>query len=330
MKILAVDDDPIILELLNEVLGSTGYPDVTTVETGADALAAVEDHRQPFDCILLDIQMPGMDGIELCGRLRAMPRYRETPVLMLTAMSEKHYIDRAFRAGATDYVTKPFDIVELGARLRVAQSLSDGQKRLSDKVFSAKAVRQKALAEDKIRVEEAYPVKDVDGVIPMPSMYNYLAQLGRSSLFGSSVIAFKINDIERLHGSMSGFEYTCMITDVAEAIITSLPFMQSLLSYAGNGVFICIASGAHSVSPEVVLSQVDHALNMMELSYNDGRPMTVTLRISAPTRLTFRAGDGTKRAIMQAITNVEISPAADSKAAGGYDSGRGAMSHLAG
>ena len=82
MKILAVDDDPIILELLNEVLGSTGYPDVTTVETGADALAAVEDHRQPFDCILLDIQMPGMDGIELCGRLRAMPRYRETPVLM--------------------------------------------------------------------------------------------------------------------------------------------------------------------------------------------------------------------------------------------------------
>lgn len=328
MKILAVDDDPIILDLLVEVLGSTGYTNVTTVSSGQLALAAIEENRQAFDCILLDIQMPQMDGIELCRLVRQMPRYRETPVLMLTAMSEKHYIDRAFRAGATDYVTKPFDIVELNARLRIAKSLTDGQKRLSNNVFSVKSIREKAQAENAIALEEAYAVKDVDGVIPMMAMHNYLEQLGRSSLFGSSIIAFKINDIDRLYNSMSEFEYTCAVTDVAEAIATSLPFAQSLLSYSGNGVFICVAAGGHGVAPDAVLANVAEAVEAMEMSYNDGRPMLVSLRISAPVRLTFRSGQGTKRAIVQAIGNVEMSPAADSRNAADLRGGR--MTNLAG
>ncbi|MFK5998799.1 MAG: response regulator, partial [Rhodobacterales bacterium] len=66
MRILSVDDDPIILELLAAVLVSMGHTDVTTAGSATEALEIVKDDPEPFDCFLLDIQMPGIDGIQLC------------------------------------------------------------------------------------------------------------------------------------------------------------------------------------------------------------------------------------------------------------------------
>ncbi|MDB5657532.1 MAG: response regulator [Cypionkella sp.] len=101
----------------------SGFPDVTTASSGQRALDALANSDDSFDCLLLDINMPGMDGVELCERVRRLEAYRTTPIIMLTAMSEGEYIDSAFKAGTTDYATKPFDIDELGARLRVAHKL---------------------------------------------------------------------------------------------------------------------------------------------------------------------------------------------------------------
>ena len=109
MKILAVDDDSIILGLLTEVLERAEYGEVQTCTSAERALEVIAETKVPFDCFLLDIQMGGMDGIGLCARIRDMPKYARTPILMLTAMSEKSYIDRAFAAGATDYLSKPAD-----------------------------------------------------------------------------------------------------------------------------------------------------------------------------------------------------------------------------
>ena len=125
MRILSVDDDPIILELLVAVLASMGHTEVTTAESAVEAFEIIKNDPEPFDCFLLDIQMPEIDGIQLCKSLRFIPEYKRTPILMITAMSDKAYIERAFASGATDYVTKPFDIVELGARIKVAESLVD-------------------------------------------------------------------------------------------------------------------------------------------------------------------------------------------------------------
>jgi DNA-binding response OmpR family regulator len=123
MKILTVDDDAFIRELLPLIAAKAGFPDVTTVSSGQLAMETLTKVDTAFDCMLLDINMPGMNGIELCGRIRQMDAYGKTPIIMLTAMSERDYMDDAFKAGATDYATKPFDINELGARLRVAQEL---------------------------------------------------------------------------------------------------------------------------------------------------------------------------------------------------------------
>lgn len=124
MKILAVDDDPCLLDLLKAVLENSGYSDVLTCSSPTKALEMMKLDGADFDCLLLDIQMPEMDGIELCRRVRAIPGFEETPIIMITAMTEKSYIARAFMAGATDYIAKPFDVIEIGARIRVAGKLN--------------------------------------------------------------------------------------------------------------------------------------------------------------------------------------------------------------
>ncbi|WP_224825905.1 PleD family two-component system response regulator [Cognatishimia sp. MH4019] len=126
MRILAVDDDPIILDLLTVALSTFGYDDIVTAQNGAEAIEILQSDQGLFDTLLYDIQMPVMDGIELVYRTRALLRYSDVPILMLTAMSEKTYIDRAFLAGATDYITKPFDTMELQARLKVSDVSTNG------------------------------------------------------------------------------------------------------------------------------------------------------------------------------------------------------------
>ena len=113
MKKLSVDDDWMILELLELAMSVSGQHELTIVTSGEKAIQLLEQGEQRFDCFLLDIQMPHIDGVELCRVIREMPMYKRTPILMATAMSQKVYIDRALAAGASDYVTKPFDFEEL-------------------------------------------------------------------------------------------------------------------------------------------------------------------------------------------------------------------------
>ena len=104
MRILAVDDDNVFLEILEQVLVSYGYSDLTLVESGVLAAEAIQAAKEPFDCFLLDIQMPEIDGIQLCQWIRSHALYATTPILMITAMAEREYVESAFSAGATDYV----------------------------------------------------------------------------------------------------------------------------------------------------------------------------------------------------------------------------------
>ena len=111
-KILIVDDEPQILRVLKTTLVSRGY-EVRTAPNGVEALTAFEQWCP--DLVVTDLAMPEMDGIELCRQLRLSS---ETPIIVLSVRDQEQSKIRALDAGADDYVTKPFSIQELQARVR--------------------------------------------------------------------------------------------------------------------------------------------------------------------------------------------------------------------
>lgn len=113
--VLAVDDDPGALEALAEALGTLQFQ-VWGATDGGSALALAQRH-QP-DVILLDVMMPGMDGYEVCRRLKDDPETRLVPVVFLTGHGSREARLQGLEAGATDFLSKPCDLVELEIRVR--------------------------------------------------------------------------------------------------------------------------------------------------------------------------------------------------------------------
>ena len=111
-KILVVDDEAVLVKGIRFHLQQEGYQ----VETGSDGEQAVELAREgSFDLIILDLMMPKIDGLQACMRIR---EFSDVPIIMLTAKSEDSDKLMGFACGADDYVTKPFNILELKARVR--------------------------------------------------------------------------------------------------------------------------------------------------------------------------------------------------------------------
>jgi PleD family two-component response regulator len=128
MRILIIDDSEDARDLTEGTLLSGGYDDVVTAASGWEALKTLDiggssDERPSVDIVLLDIVMPEMDGVETCARIRNDPRYADLPIIMVTSLDDMGTLNNAFVAGASDYVTKPVNRVELIARVRAALRL---------------------------------------------------------------------------------------------------------------------------------------------------------------------------------------------------------------
>jgi len=126
--ILCVDDEPGNLTLLEAMLVPRGY-EVVKSENGQDALARISE--QKIDLVLLDVMMPGMDGFEVCRKIKDNEQYRAIPVVMITAMTAKDDRVRAIEAGAEDFISKPVDSSEVLARVRMLLKIKDLNDRLS-------------------------------------------------------------------------------------------------------------------------------------------------------------------------------------------------------
>lgn len=125
--ILVVDDTAHVRQLLSAMLKTRGY-NVQTAEGGPHALEVVEEVSP--DLILLDIMMPQMDGYEVCERLKDDPRTRDIPVIFISALEQTDDKIKAFNAGGVDYVSKPFQIKEVLARVGAHLALRSMQKQL--------------------------------------------------------------------------------------------------------------------------------------------------------------------------------------------------------
>ncbi len=129
-KALVVDDEPDVRDMLSEFLTNEGYG-VILATNGEEALELAE--RESPHVILLDIMMPGMDGIEVCNSLKANEKTRSIPILIMTAYADRDV--EAYLEGADDFVTKPFSMAELsfrvGSMLRIRHLTDDLQRSLA-------------------------------------------------------------------------------------------------------------------------------------------------------------------------------------------------------
>lgn len=131
-RILVVDDEEHIVELIKFNLEKEGC-NVTTANNGTDALKIAKE-KQP-DLILLDLMLPGIDGLEVCRRVRKDGEISEIPIIMITAKGEE--IDKilGLELGADDYITKPFSVRELVARVKAILRRTGNKKEVSDFIF---------------------------------------------------------------------------------------------------------------------------------------------------------------------------------------------------
>ena len=139
-NILIVDDTPVNLRLLAQILSNEGYT-VRPVIDGPQALTAARS--TPPDLILLDIMMPGMSGYEVCERLKAEEHTREIPVIFVSALDVAQDKVRAFAVGGVDYITKPFQVPEVLARVKTHLAVRNLHRRLEDKLVEREALINK-------------------------------------------------------------------------------------------------------------------------------------------------------------------------------------------
>ena len=126
-SILIVDDNPQNLQVLGKLLQENKY-EIEFATSGTAAMVWLEKRR--FDLILLDINMPGMNGFEVCMKIRSNPEMNKIPIIFLSAESERESILKGFELGAQDYITKPFDSRELLVRVRTHLALKESLENL--------------------------------------------------------------------------------------------------------------------------------------------------------------------------------------------------------
>jgi DNA-binding NarL/FixJ family response regulator len=194
-RILVVDDTAANVRLLEAVLGAEGY-EVISASSGEEGLAAIAGGTP--DVVLLDILMPGIDGYEVCRRLREEPTTRGLPVLMITAGGEQQKV-AALEAGADDFIPKPFDRAELLARVRSLLRI----KRYQD------TVRQQAAELTELnRTLEARVAEQVDQIERLGGLRRFLPRQLADLIVSAgeeAVLESHRAEIALIHARLEGF-----------------------------------------------------------------------------------------------------------------------------
>ncbi len=147
MKILIVDDDPVIQNLIKSMLAKDGYKNIKIAGSGEEALKMIK--KTPPDLVVLDIQLPGMKGYDVSQKMRANKNTAHIPILMMTGeiLDADKALEKSFRSGVTDFITKPIKRIEFTARVKAALTIKRNynlmQKELNKRKLPKKGIKKK-------------------------------------------------------------------------------------------------------------------------------------------------------------------------------------------
>ncbi|OKA27554.1 fused response regulator/phosphatase [Bacillus cereus] len=172
MSILIVDDNPVNIFVIEKILKQAGYQDLVSLNSAQELFEYIQfgkdsSRHNEIDLILLDIMMPEIDGLEVCRRLQKGEKFKDIPIIFVTALEDANKLAEALDMGAMDYITKPINKVELLARMRVALRLKselnwhkEQEENLRNELDLATQVQRNLLSsplrEDHIKIEASY------------------------------------------------------------------------------------------------------------------------------------------------------------------------------
>lgn len=301
MRILAVDDDAFIRELLPKIAARVNCSDIVLASSGLQAIDLIEKSESPFDCLLLDINMPEMSGIDLCAHIRSMAEYQVTPIIMLTAMTDTDHLDRAYLAGATDYVSKPFDIIEFGERLNAAKMQVEARQTgaaLGKGDGDDLLVRNRGADWGAI---ELTPRAEVAALIEYEALQNYLKRLSGRRLTEAYVMAVVV---DRAAGNLTGKSSIAprkLLLCVALVIEDVLGGSGFLMSCKGPGEFVIVANSIQLPKANALEAILQERLNRLMREASNRVDQIATITVGTAVRPGSASEDRARTVVERAI-----------------------------
>lgn len=278
LSIVIVDDMPDNLRLLAGILKDKGYK-VRPAPSGTRALATI--HKEPPELILLDIMMPGMDGYEVCRQLKAKQGTKDIPIIFLSALNEVFDKVKAFKAGGVDFITKPFQVEEVLARVRTHLTIRAQQKALA--LQNEELLKKNALITEQAKKLELLATKDF--LTGLSNRRDFLERAGQEEKRFKRIgrpFSFIMLDIDHFKKVNDTYGHTCgdeVLGQVSRALEKALR-AQDVLARWGGEEFICLlpetgADGAKSAAEKIRtdMERQRHACIASDLS------ITVTLGV---------------------------------------------------
>jgi phosphoserine phosphatase RsbU/P len=315
VRILIIDDTEDGRDIAEAMLAAAGYGFINAVGSAAEAyhfLGIGEGATQQpsaIDLILLDIMMPDIDGIEACARIRSEKRYSSVPIIMVTWLADADSLANAFVAGATDYITKPINRIELLARVRSALRL---KAELDRREVREHELLQVMSASGNRRVVRW--IDEATGLFTGHVAEAYLAADPDSDLGGdTSIVALAIDRIDAYRAAQGDAVATGIVTKVSRAVRATASTVGVIAAAYRGGVIVLVAPemgsepalklgealrasvsnlripNPESIAADYVTASV--AVVTGKASHNSGRLQLLTRAISAVSKVAATGGN---------------------------------------
>jgi diguanylate cyclase (GGDEF)-like protein len=275
MKVLAAEDNPVFQSMLRAMLTKWGY-EAVVARDGNEAWQALQAPDGP--CLaILDWMMPGLDGVEICRRVREASREPYVYIILLTARTDSRDLVEGMEAGADDYLTKPFEAHELRVRLRAGQRILDLQQQL---LAAREALREQATHDN------------LTGLLNRGSILETLRnELARSNREGQPVAVLMV-DLDRFKQVNDTFGHLGgdnVLREAARRMKGAIRSYDAVGRYGGEE-FLILLPGCEGATALVQAERIREALSAEAFEFN-GRPFPVTCSIGVSCRTHPDGGD---------------------------------------
>lgn len=231
MKILVADDDPISRKVIQSCLTEAGY-DVSVAVDGAEALAMISQPDSPR-LLVLDRTMPQVDGTDVCRSIRKKALEPDVYIILLTGKGEREDIVEGFEAGADDYMTKPFDVLELSARVRTGTRIVERQTEL-------------IAAREQLRAEAMYD--SLTGLLNRAAFFDiFRKEVSRADRY-ETPLALIMADLDNFKETNDKYGHVAgdmVLVEAARRLRASMRVSDSIGRYGGEE-FVVVAPGCTS------------------------------------------------------------------------------------